>query len=305
MSGIGSTVWLEHTIPADLRATARWVAWRYVERDGRATKVPICARTGEPASATDPTTWTDYAAAARYARAHGCGIGIMMGDGIARVDLDDCVSNTGDLAPWAREIVAELDSYTETSPSGHGVHVLMRGTLPGARRRRGKVEMYDRDRYLCVTGRYLPWTPRTVEERTDALAALHRRVFGATANAPTVRPSLRQATHCTSDSEIIERAHRARNADRFARLWRGDVSQYASASEADLALCSLLAWYTDDADQVARLVAQSGLARAKWERADYRERTIATALATAGARRRVTTERAARTEALVARELGL
>lgn len=305
MSGRGSTAWIEDAIPAEQRAARRWVAWRYVERNGRATKAPVCARTGGPASATDPTTWTDYATAARYARAHRCGIGIMLGDCLAGVDLDDCVSDTGVPASWAREIVAELDSYTEMSPSGHGLHVLVHGTLPGTRRRRGPVEMYDRDRYLCVTGHHLPCTPRSVEERTDALAALHRRVFGVPGNAPAARPKLRRAMLCASDSEIIERAHRARNGDRFARLWRGDASRYSSASEADLALCSQLAWYTEDGEQIARLVAQSGLGRAKWDRSDYRERTITTALASADARRRVTTERAVRMEALVARELGL
>jgi putative DNA primase/helicase len=305
MSGRGSTAWTEAGIPAELRALARWVAWRYIERDGRATKVPLCARTGAAASAIDPATWTDYIKVAQYARTHGCGIGIMLGDGLAGVDLDDCVTETGETAPWARDIIAALASYTETSPSGHGVHVLVRGTLPGSRRRRGCIEMYDRDRYFCVTGRHLGGTPATVEERTTELAALHRRVFSVPGTSTAVRSAMPAARLCASDSEIVERAHRARNGDRFGRLWRGDASDYTSRSEADLALCSLLAWYTDDADQIARLVAQSGLAREKWARADYRERTIVTALASVGACRTASAKRVAHTDALVARELGL
>ncbi len=305
MSARGSTTWVEAGIPAELRAAARWVAWRYVERGGRTTKLPICAPTAGPASATDPTTWADYATTARYARAYGCGIGIMLGDGLSGVDLDDCVTEAGELASWAQDVIATLASYTEISPSGHGVHVLIRATLPGTRRRKGKVEMYDRERYLCVTGRHVAGTPGTIEERTAKLAALHRRVFGVPGAETPARSAMPAARLSASDSEIVERAHGARNGDRFSRQWRGDASDYTSGSEADLALCSLLAWYTDDADQIERLVAQSGLARQKWDRPDYRERTIATALASVGVRRVVSSERVAHTDALIARELGL
>jgi len=278
MSGRGTMTWCEGGIPSELRGAPRWVCWRYAERDTGFTKIPICARTGGAASSTAPTTWTDYATAVRCARTHACGIGIMMGDGIAGVDLDDCLSDAGELAPWAREIVTQLDSYTEVSPSGRGVHVLVRGALPGGRRRHRKIEMYDRDRYLCVTGRRVTGTPRTIEERTVALAALHSRVF-RNVEMSAARLAPRRTMLCSSDVEIIARARRARNGDRFRRLWRGDAGGYASASEADLALCSMLAWYTDDAEQIARLVSQSGLARDKWGRADYRARTIDTALA--------------------------
>ncbi|MGD0945871.1 MAG: hypothetical protein ABSA52_00455 [Candidatus Binatia bacterium] len=305
MSGRAATAWREPNIPSELRALPRWVAWHYVERAGHVTKVPICARTGGAASATDPATWCDYVAVAAYARAHDCGVGYVLGDGITGVDLDHCITDTGELEAWAREIVAELDSYTETSPSGRGVHVLVRGAVPGRRRRTGKIEVYDRDRYFCVSGRHLAGTPQIIEERSDALAGLHRRVFGVEDGTTAARSATLAATLCSSDSEIIERARGARNGEHFRRLWGGDASGYASASEADLALCSMLAWHTDDADQIARLVAQSGLARQKWERPDYRERTVAAALAGVGARRGASSERTLRTEALVARELGL
>jgi hypothetical protein len=67
----------------------------------------------------------------------------------------------------------------------------------------------------------------------------------------------------------------------------------------------MLAWYTDDPGKIARLVAQSGLSREKWARADYRGRTIETALVSVGVRRAVCAERAAGSETLIARELGV
>src|SRR5262249_59536187 len=88
-------------------------------------------------------------------------------------------AQTGVIAPWAREIVAALDSYTEVSPSGTGLHSFVCGKLPLGGRRHGRIEMYDRDRYFTVTGDHLEGTPAAIEERTTELAALHARVFPA------------------------------------------------------------------------------------------------------------------------------
>ena len=87
-----------------------------------------------------------------------------------------------------------------------------------------------------------------------------------------------------SDAELVEQAMRAANGEKFARLWAGDTGEYATASnegrsEADLALCSLLAfWAGPDEARVDCLFRQSGLMRKKWERADYRALTLARAL---------------------------
>ena len=78
-----------------------------------------------------------------------------------------------------------------------------------------------------------------------------------------------------SDQELIEKAKNAKNGAKFTALWSGDTSFYASQSEADLALCCLLAFWTGgDYERIDRLFRQSGLYREKWERDDYREQTI-------------------------------
>src|SRR5262249_52334796 len=74
-------------------------------------------------------------------------------------------------------------------------------------------------------------------------------------------------------------ASRARNGAKFHALWTGDTSGYKSQSEADLALCNLLAFYCGpDPDRIDSLFCQSGLFRSKWQRDDYRQRTITLAL---------------------------
>jgi primase-polymerase (primpol)-like protein len=83
-----------------------------------------------------------------------------------------------------------------------------------------------------------------------------------------------------SDAEIVLRARRARNGAKFERLYdRGDTAGYASHSEADLALASMLSFWTQDPAQIDRIFASSALVRDKWQRRpDYRQRTTAKAL---------------------------
>jgi len=171
-----------HLIPDTLADLERWICWQAVERDGKVTKVPIKPyhTNGTPnASATDPATWRDLETALAFhesdrVRTDGLGFVFAPETPIVGVDLDDCRDPaTGELDSWARDIVERLDSYTEVSPSGRGIHVLLEGELPPGRNRRGAVEMYDTDRFFTVTTDHIEATPRTVERRQDALLGVH------------------------------------------------------------------------------------------------------------------------------------
>lgn len=265
-------------VPEALKARTAWVCWRYEERDGKPTKVPYNARTGKRAKSNDPNTWATFADAVAAAPRYD-GVGIMFAEGLCGVDLDHCRDpKTGELEPWAAEVVAELDSYTEASPSGTGVHVLVFGDLPPGRRRKGQVEVYGpgSPRYFTVTGEHLPGTPTTVNERTEALASVHARLIGSDApqaDAPRKPPE----PLALDDEELLAKARSARNGADFSRLWEGGYPEDDSAG--DLALCSHLAfWCGGDAARVDALFRRSGRYRQKWERVDYRERTIGKAL---------------------------
>ena len=155
-------------IPYALRSAPRWGVWRYEERDGKATKVPYSVVTGKRASSTNPADWTSFDLAAAYflrQRRHD-GLGFVLGAGWAGVDLDKCRNpETAELTAWAAKIVSDLASYTETSPSGTGVKIFVRGALPEgiSGRRKGKlpaydgsdegvIEAYSAARYFTVTG---------------------------------------------------------------------------------------------------------------------------------------------------------
>jgi putative DNA primase/helicase len=275
-------------VPVDLRTYRQWVTWRLQKRNGEPTKVPYNARTGVTASVTDATTWTTFAEATAAAGQYdGVGFVLTKNDPFVGIDLDHCRdAETGVIESWAEEIIAQIGSYAEASPSGRGVRMFARATLPAGGRKRGNIEIYASARFLTVTGRPLKGTPTTIEERTAELAKFHVRVFGL-ATAPEPSQDQRVGQVDVDDHDLLARALKSCDGDTFRRLWEGDLSVTDSDhSAADLALCNRLAFWTGrDAERIDRLFRQSRLFRSKWDRrhfADgrtYGEATIAKAIA--------------------------
>ena len=206
------------------------------------------------------------------------------------IDLDACRNpETGEITKLARQIIDRMDSYSEISPSGTGVKIFIRGVVPGLRRKnpKKKIEVYDRRRFFVVTGHHLPGTPKTIAARQEELEAFYSWLFPKEEEpSPTPNGSLSGAPgftvkHDLSDEDILSRAYRAANGDRFMKLWNGDASDYQSHSEADLALCAKLAFWTGpDPERIERMFSESRLSqRSKWrERPRYRRDTVARAL---------------------------
>jgi hypothetical protein len=271
------------TIPAALRNERRWVNARIEMRGAKAAKVPYCPHDPtRKADTTDPGTWSDYGTARRLVE-HGDfpALGFVLGDGFVGVDLDACRDpETGVVEPWAQSIISDLDSYTEVSLSETGVHIICRGALPPGGRRKGQVEMYEDARYFVMTG---GGADKPIEDRTAELAAVHASVFGVSESALETPDAER--TCDISDEDLLNGIRASKQGVKFEQLWSGDIAAYPSRSEADQALCTILAFWTHgDAPRIDRLFRSSGLHREKWERADYRQQTLACAL-------RSTTER--------------
>jgi hypothetical protein len=266
--------WLQpipENVPEELIERNQWVCWRAEWRDERWTKLPLNPRTGTNALSTKPETWGAFHEALDGMRRHGCdGVGFVFTapDPFTCVDLDT-------LDAEALAIVAELDSYTEMSPSGRGAHVILEGAKPAGGCRRGTVEMYDTGRFLTITGHWVERTPPTIRERQPALEAVHARIFPPRPAAP---PRPVQGVSHDDDVTVLRKMFGCRNGAEIRRLWNGDWGAYPSQSEGDAALCAHLRYWCDgDVAQVERLFPQSGLYRAKWERADYRRQTFQTA----------------------------
>lgn len=269
-------------LPPELREGRRFVVWRAEWRGDRWTKTPY--RPADPAhkaASTRPEDWGTFLqalAVVRAGRADGLGRVQDGTDGLVAVDLDHVLDDAGQLAPWAAEAVRDLDSYTERSPSGHGLRIYVRGACTFDGRKQGPVEVYRAKHYLTLTGAHWAGAPRTIEARQAAIERFVARYVpdppvGEASHAP-------RAARALDDAALLERARQAANGDRFRQLYdRGDWqgAGYASQSEADLALCGMLAfWFGRDAEAVDRAFRGSALVREKWlEREDYRQATLA------------------------------
>lgn len=258
-------------IPSELKALPNWVCYRYFYDDGidKYRKMPINPRDMEPAKSNDPTTWTDYDTAVRAAEECD-GIGFMFSNSpYFGVDIDGVRDEIERYKAGEDTIIAEfvdtLQSYTELSRSGNGIHIICRGKLPPSGRRKGNVEMYENGRFFVMTGN-IAAEYADISDCTEAIKVLHEKYIGG-GTSPSSSPALPPAELALTDSELLDRAKNAKNGAKFARLYAGDISGYTSQSEADMALCNHLAYWTGcDAERMDRMFRGSGLFREKWLR---------------------------------------
>jgi putative DNA primase/helicase len=260
-------------IPIELTALNSWVCWTYCWA-GKWTKVLSSPKTGYFAKVNDRSTWGTFAQACkRYQERKLAGIGIVLQkqDPFCAFDLDDC-RNEG----WAHELIKRLDSYTERSPSGQGYRIFIKGKLPNGRRRKDKLEVYDDRRYVTVTGDHVSTAPTSIQDRQSELDAIYAEWF------PPQEPRLRPELPALDDWQLLSQMLLAPSGAKFLKLWQGDVSDYPSYSEAELALCSLAAQFTNSAEQIDSLYRRSKLFRARWDgkrgEHTYGEITLAKAL---------------------------
>lgn len=258
-------------LPPSLREHGLFCCWRYVERDGKLTKAPYNPRTGGGAQSTNPDTFSPLGVALEAAQRGGYdGVGVGIFGDLGAIDIDHCLDGNGELSPMAFDIMDTMQSYTEVSPSGKGLRILFKAS--GFQYDKAKyyinnqgagLEVYisgATNKYVTVTGN--AWTPGLeLEERGKELAAVLEKYMVRQKPTPPPAADL-------DDLDLIERAKRSRGGAAFADLWAGNIAGYKSHSEADIALCNALAWWTNgDPRRVDKLFRQSGLYREdKWNR---------------------------------------
>jgi hypothetical protein len=262
-------------VPSELQDRKRFVCWRQETRNEKPTKVPVDPHTGDNAESNDPATWGTLDEAVAYYQTHSHnlqGVGRMfdLADGIIGVDFDHCLDDQGNMISGtaAAEWLPQLNSYSEISPSGRGVKVWVKAYLDldgktGRRDAQRGIEIYQERRYFTITGRRLLQFSANVEERQSVVEALYRAVFSPGQSA-FVRP-ISYPLPVLDDAEIIWRARKARNGAKFRALWGGDLNGSGSQSEADVALCSILWFWSGNRETVRRLFSESALGqREKW-----------------------------------------
>lgn len=294
-------------IPEGLKQRDHWVVWMLSpspDPDKKPDKIPINPITGAGASSTQPETWTtyDYAvaffnkkagkkntAAGRAGTVAGIGYVFSKKDPYTGIDIDDCISN-GKPLPWAGDIIKGIDSFTEISQSGGGIHTIVEGKKPGAACRKGSIECYDHGRFFAITGRTINGYTE-IKSRQKALDAFYHTHLQKPEPAP--QPDRTSYAESNVDTSIVmERIRRSRSASKVESLLQGNNDGHRSASEADQAVCNYLAFYCGeipDAEAfhvIDRIFRESARYRKKWDQihrpadgATYGQMTINNALA--------------------------
>lgn len=255
-------------IPAELRQLPQWVV-------AGQDKVPICARTGWKASPADPSGWGTFEEAVAAGYPH-VGFVFTPSDAYTCVDLDDphTIKVNGKQIPnpnpqevqdrIARhtKVLNLFPSYSELSQSKRGAHIIVKGKVP-ANVQREKVEVYSVNHYVILTGDVLNDAPIQ-----DCQSTLETMVADMTSTNGAI--PLLEEPPAISDTDLLQMAFQASNAEKFGRLWKGDCSGYPSQSEADNALLALLCFYTRSNAQVRRVFRMSSLGqREKATKNDY------------------------------------
>lgn len=257
-------------IPQELKALPNWICWDAVpdEKRGKIKKVPINALTGGGAMSNNPSTWCDFDTAVRASEKHS-GIGFMFGGcPYFGVDIDGKEEELeayqrGENGNIISEFISTLQSYTEISQSGKGIHIICRGKLPKRGRRKGSVEMYEDGRFFVMTGNSCS-EYAGISDCTESIKPLHEKYIGG-GREPQAK--VRPAVSLSSADDIVKAAAGAKNGGKFVALYGGDTAGYTSSSEADMALCSILAFWTGcDASKMDVIFRSSGLMREKWDR---------------------------------------
>jgi hypothetical protein len=249
------------SIPDELKQVRQWCI-------SGPDKAPYHVNAGgvHHASIHSPSSWTDFATVRQNQIACGSpGIGFVLSvsDPWTCIDIDICNAETQrlkgkpiDSALWTtaeqvaryQSIVDTFDSYTEISTLGWGLHIWVRGFVGSGVKRDG-VEIYSQERFMICTGNV--YRNRPIVDRQDLLDNMVSQMRGSGHQGPTVLVELDEVE---SDVTVYERASTAENADKFNSLASGDwTSSYSSQSEADLALLSMLCFYSKSNEQCRRL----------------------------------------------------
>lgn len=254
------------SLPKELIPRKIWLRWDYRLVNNKWSKVP-------QAKSNDPNTWRYLPEVIGHG---GDGVGVALGNQLCGIDLDCCRnSDTGEISPWAWSIIELFpDAYIEVSPSRTGLHILfftsenldLPGIKHGGKETGWEIAFYAKERYFCMTGMRFDDHAVISEVPAQRVRDFYRNLtvgkFDVTPkveHSPAERPSNGEAKPNHRFSHLMETGF--------------EGSGYQSPSEADMALCTMLAQGLK-AEEIDYVMRHSPLYRDKWDDSRYRDRTI-------------------------------
>ena len=274
-------------IPNELKANALWCGWKRENRNDKPTKVPYNPHTMERAKTDDLSTFGTFDEVNDvYIGGYVDGFGIAVTRGFSAIDIDHCISEDGCLSDAAVEICTTMKSYAEKSPSGTGLRIIFK--TPNfiydkekyyIKNPNNGIEIYaegSTNRFVTITGNTIYGYP--IIENSEALQYILNKYMLRPVQTKSTNTEVPAPVQHVPTEDILSKAMRNYT---FSSLFNGDISLYNNDhSSADLALCNMLAFWTGkDANKIDEFFRKSVLYREKWNRADYRNSTIAKAIA--------------------------
>ena len=285
----------------ELKERRVWLCWNFREKDGKKTKVPIAA-SGEK-TGTDKahsSTWVTFDEAQRAAREKNySGVGFVIPEGYFFLDIDHRDMDD----PYIKTMLERFGSYAEKSVSGEGLHIYGKCdfTKVPTEEKNGKLKLHRRyyqknpnngtELYMGgLTNRFAVFTENIVQDKplkdcTDTvLVTLEKNMLKSKQTLDERKRTESEGILSKNTEIVISNLKGQKNCEKFYSLFEdGDTSGYGSRSEADLALCCMIAFRSgNNPDLIDSVFRKSALYREKWERDDYREETISKAIASCG-----------------------
>ena len=274
---------IPENIPDSLKIHPYWGLWKYTKRGSKWTKPPY-QLSGKMAGVDDKNSWTTYENALEaYSTGEYDGIGFMFSkeSNVMGIDIDNCRNpETGEVKQFIKNLLKNIPTYIEVSPSGKGLHILAFGRLPSGERKKNiedemVFEMYDEGRYFTISGVRYDDNDSDLSDCTEMFSEIHDQIFKKQSKVDdkyqSLSPNVLDFTKNNfnivenEDDKIIEKIRNSNQSTLFNKLWSGDTGKNHSSD--DLTLCNILSyWSNGNAQSIDSLFRRSGLMRPKWDK---------------------------------------
>jgi len=276
-------------VPDEMRAMPNWCVYRtkWNSEKGKKDKFVLSVHDGKWAKINNSDTWTDFETAYKYALENNCeGLSFALnGKGISCIDLDKCISETGEYNDLAKKLMPLFkEGYCERSASKNGLHFFVkddllandtyanRGILPDG----DEIEVYTNSRFISMTGDIVGKANRLDKSPTEATSYIHK-VLGRkqqVSHTSNINRSNGIDYGNQSDMEVMERIRRSKKGKEFELLFSGgDIT--GDKSRDDLIMFNVLAFFTDcNENQMRRIFESSARFRPETKTAAYVTRSI-------------------------------
>jgi putative DNA primase/helicase len=264
---------LYENIPNEMKILKCWVGFKLkAQPNGKIKKVPKNPYTGGNAKSNNQDTWAEFEVAQNSVEVYGFdGIGFMFLKeyGFIGVDIDNCIE-TNAVNDLGVEAINMINSYTEKSISGNGIHIICRGKIPKSKRDdKLGLEVYDSDRYFVMTGDMI--NNNKIEYRSVELLSFYNKFFHNSNKSKKVDYNNNVNISQNNNCDMLNIAFNSKNGEKIKSLYEGDLSYHGgNHSSADMALANYLAFYTNgDPKKIDEIIRTSGLYREKWDQPHY------------------------------------